>query len=61
LGEVEFLPVLLAVLQSSTSRPVSSWKGFQADVGANVAELEGVGVADPKGQGFGGPEWQDGE
>ena len=29
--------------------------GFEADVGADVAEVEGVGVEGPEGEGFGGP------
>ena len=34
---------------------------LDADVGADVAELEAIGVDDPKGQGFSGVFWQDDE
>ena len=37
------------------------FRGFQADVGADVAEVEGVGVEGPEGEGFGGGLGEDDE
>ena len=39
----------------------SLFGGLDADVGGDVAQLEGVSVQDPQGQGLRGTLWQDDE
>ena len=36
-------------------------RGFDTKIGADVAEFEGIGVEDPKGDGLGGPLGEDDE